>query len=151
MSVVTVMPSWAPESSKDRLRCARCTIFARRSPTSATWFSIWLRSRLVRENSAATKIAVPKVTATNPTRPSTDSRTSTIDRVPASARGQPGREPAGGDRSPVLHRQADEALALPRHGLAVGVPVGVLPGDRAEVLAQQVERVGQVEHLRAAL
>ena len=82
ISVVMVIPSWAPESSNDRLRCARCTIFERRSPTSSTWLSIWLRSRLVRENSAATKMAVPKVTATNPTSPSTDRRTSTKYRVP---------------------------------------------------------------------
>ncbi len=51
---VTVMPSWAPESWKVRLRTAFIALAAPRSPCS-TARSSWPRSTVVSENSAATK------------------------------------------------------------------------------------------------
>ncbi len=61
----------APESWNDSVRWARCTIRARRSPRLVTSESMTERSSAVSENSAATNRAVPRVSATKPTRPAT--------------------------------------------------------------------------------
>src|SRR6266498_4625890 len=63
VSVVIVMPTWAPESWNERDRCPLATCSAGAAGLVRSWFSTWLRSSAVRENSAATKIAVPKVSA----------------------------------------------------------------------------------------
>ncbi|SKZ86845.1 Uncharacterised protein [Mycobacteroides abscessus subsp. abscessus] len=68
ISVVIVIPSCAPESWNDSVLCARCTMRERRSPRVATSDSTADRSSAVRENSAATKIAVPSVSAMKPIR-----------------------------------------------------------------------------------
>ena len=63
ISVVIEMPTWAPDSWNDNVRCARCTSLSRRLPERA-WASTVLRSNAVSENSAATKSAVPAVSTT---------------------------------------------------------------------------------------
>ncbi len=67
-SVVSVIPTWAPESWVESARTARSTPSARRSPAS-TARSTADRSTLTRENSPATNRAVPMVRSTpRPTR-----------------------------------------------------------------------------------
>src|SRR3954454_16877874 len=65
--------------------------------------------------------------------------------------GEAGGEAAGGDGTPAVYVEADQRLVLAAHGLAVLVPVGVLAGDAPVVLDETVERLGHVEHLRAAV
>jgi hypothetical protein len=62
-SVVIEMPTWAPESWNDSVRCARWTILSRLWPPRALASTV-LRSSAVRENSAATNTAVPAVSTT---------------------------------------------------------------------------------------
>ena len=66
-SVVIEIPSWAPESWNDNVRCARCTSLSRLPPVRALASTV-LRSSAVKENSAATNTAVPSVRATKPSR-----------------------------------------------------------------------------------
>ena len=66
-SVVIEIPSCAPESWNDRVRCARATILSRLPPDRALASTV-LRSRAVSENSAATNTAVPIVSSTKNTR-----------------------------------------------------------------------------------
>ncbi|CPZ79518.1 Uncharacterised protein [Mycobacteroides abscessus] len=75
-SVVMVMPSWAPDSWKESVLCARLTNRSRLSPVLAR-ASMPLRSSAVKENSAATKRAVPAVRATKASKLSPVSKTVT--------------------------------------------------------------------------
>jgi len=68
---VTVIPTWAPDNSVDNRRSARATPWARLSP-AATRRSTADGSSATRENSAATKMAVPAV-STTPSRTSNHS------------------------------------------------------------------------------
>src|ERR1700730_6987613 len=61
------------------------------------------------------------------------------------------RQASGGNRSPALRVDPQQALALIDHRSAIVVPVGVFTGDGAVVLDQRIERVGQVHHLRRAV
>ena len=63
ISVVIEMPTWAPDSWKDSVRCARWTNWSRRPPVRALASTV-LRSSAVSENSAATNTAVPAVSTT---------------------------------------------------------------------------------------
>ena len=63
MSVVAVMPTWAPESWVESERTAARTDPAPRSPPAAARSTVD-RSRATRENSAATNSAVPSVSRT---------------------------------------------------------------------------------------
>jgi len=63
MIVVTVMPTWAPESSVERWVRAVRTALPRRSPAPG-WSSATAGSTVTRENSPATKTAVPTVSST---------------------------------------------------------------------------------------
>ena len=65
ISVVIEMPTWAPDSWNDSVRCARCTNLSRRPPVRALASTV-LRSSAVNENSAATNSAVPAVRTTKP-------------------------------------------------------------------------------------
>jgi hypothetical protein len=53
------------------------------------------------------------------------------------------REAAGGHRTPPLRRDADQALALVDHRLAVLRPVGMLTRDGPVVVDQRLDGVGQ--------
>jgi hypothetical protein len=57
------------------------------------------------------------------------------------------REAAGGDRPPAVDADPDQGLVLPAHGLAILLPVRVLPGDAPVVLHERLQRLGHVEHL----
>ena len=70
INVVIEIPTWAPESWNDKVRCARCTSLSRRPPVRA-FASTVLRSSAVSENSAATNTAVPAVSTANASRAST--------------------------------------------------------------------------------
>ena len=52
--LVTVIPTWAPDSWVERLRSARWSPCAPESPAAASC-STWARSTVTKENSAATK------------------------------------------------------------------------------------------------
>src|ERR1700761_6934652 len=60
-------------------------------------------------------------------------------------------EAAGGDRAPADRGHAEQGLALRDHGLAVLGPVGVLPGDRAEVVDKGIHGLGDVKDLGGAV
>ena len=69
ISVVTEMPTWAPDSWNDSVRWARWTSLSRRPPVRALASTV-LRSSAVSENSAATNTAVPSVRTTKASRAS---------------------------------------------------------------------------------
>ena len=69
MSVVTDMPTCAPDNWNDNVRWARWTSWSRRPPVRALASTV-LRSRAVSENSAATNTAVPSVRTTKANRAS---------------------------------------------------------------------------------
>ena len=73
--LVTVMPSWAPESWVDRVFMPFNTPWERRSPVLAA-ASTSFRLTVMRENSAATK-APHAATSTSPTMMETTSTSST--------------------------------------------------------------------------
>ena len=89
-SVVSVMPTWAPDSCVERFRTAASTPCARLSPAS-TARSTAGRSTLTSENSPATKTAVPRVRSTpRPTRShSVTGWTSQVLDVTGARRGRP--------------------------------------------------------------
>ena len=68
ISEVTVIPSWAPESSKERLRSEARMRRADRSPSSARRSTL-LRSTATRANSAATKNPVSRMSRTTAPNP----------------------------------------------------------------------------------
>ncbi len=108
---VTVMPSWAPDSWKVRLRTAARALSAPRSPRSAARSSS-LRSTVVSENSAATN--TPQ--ATQSSSATTSRSTSVIGASPPSH-----DQPGGGVSRDVGYR-----------GLAHGRTLTPFIGDRSE-------------------
>src|SRR4051812_28223769 len=62
-----------------------------------------------------------------------------------------GGESTGGDGPPPGDGDPEQRLALPGHGRPVLVPVRVLAADRAVVLDQGLQRLGQIQHLGLAV